>query len=172
MNRWLAQKAPVLALFAVIAVGLVIFYPADLDSKLVAAGLSFTALFAASFIPPLGKRKRQSLDQMREEANARAIAELPAVNRIDPTRPLLVVGPSSGRPPRVLAIVIREAVDDVAPIFLVPEYKVGRKFEMSTFSDFAQLREYLEEHELRVVPQSAFSDELGVKLFGKDWRED
>ncbi len=107
---------------------------------------------------------------MRAEADSRAVEELPAAASIDATRPLLVVGRSGDDPVSINMIVIREERED--PILLIPEYRRKRPFELRYFSGFAELRSFLKAHELRVVPQSGLSDELGRSMFGNDWRED
>ena len=156
-----------LAIGVVIVAACLIFYPADLAAKLPAAGFVLALVLATSFIPEVGSRNRPSLKTTRNEAKGRAIAQLPAAASVDPKRPLLAV-PRTGEA-LIHMIVVPGDLDEM-PILIRPEFKWGRRYKVLAVADFAELRRWLQERDFGVLPQSEFSDELGVQLFGKDWR--
>ena len=171
-RKWAMGKGRYLTVMSLILIGLVIFYPADLGTKLRGAAFSFALVLGTSFIPELGRnRKKQPHDEMRAEAEARAIEELPAAASIDVMRPLLAVHRTGDGPITIYMIIVPRIQGEV-PVMIFPEHKFGRRLEIVELPDFAHLRRYLNEHKLRVVPQSGLADELGPTLFGDDWREE
>lgn len=170
-RRWASEKARSLTVPVLILIGLFIFYPADLGAKLTGAAFAFAVLLGTSFIPDLGRKKKRPLDEMRVEADARALEELPSAASIDVMRPLLAVHRTDAGPITIHMIKVPMIHGEV-PVMTYPEHKFGRRVEIVELPDFAHLRKYLNEQHLRVVPQGGLADELGPKLFGDDWREE
>lgn len=167
---WWRQRAPMVLLVAVVAAILVVVVPDDFWTKVRAAVFVIVVALIGSFVrvPKQGSTGKTAA----ADAVKRAVDELPAIAKIDMTRPLLAVERGGARAGQVYLIVLPAEGDQTREFVIVPAAMRGRgRLGAEGFESAAALQGQLKVRDIGVIPQSDFSDRLGAELFGSDWRD-
>lgn len=172
MAVWLRERAPGFTLGVILVVVLVLVYPEAIDVKLRAAAFVIIVSLGASFIGVrrYQDRSRASRREIFRAALDREGGPLPALKRVDRSRPLLAVASLEGGAFVVIYLVVIGA-DDERFVLLVPQVNRGRAPKIVQCVSIPDARDRLDELGARVLPQSDFTDRAGVTLFGKDWAD-
>jgi len=159
-------------LVAVVAAILVVVIPDDFWTKVRAAVFVIVVALIGSFVRVSRQGRKETAATATADAIARAVERLPAIAKIDMTRPLLAVERGGVRAGQVYLIILPAEDDPTREFMIVPAAMRGRgRLRAEGFESAAALRGQLKVRDIGVIPQSDFSDRLGAALFGKDWRD-
>jgi hypothetical protein len=160
VDRWWRANGRYLLLMLVLAVPLVIFYPAELTTKLWGAALPISVFLLGSLLYAPRSQKVPTRKEIFRSVAERESGPLPATSKIDDTRTLLAVNNSTEDP--VVYLVYFEGLKP--RMYLVPSHLRGRARETITFESIAEAREGLQKLGIGVLPQSDFTDRIGREL--------
>lgn len=167
-GRWLRAGAPALLTGVAVSAAFLLFSPAELPSKLIAAGVTISVAFLGSLIAARATQTKPNIESIYEQLENRARRREASIAATDWGRPLLAAGHLSDG--RIVVCLIQRASGPETFYTLVFVTRRGKRPTPIVVSDSEQLRTALEGRGLRLVPQSEFTDAATPRLFGSDWR--